>query len=167
MTAKTCCFWLVGCALASCCSPPPPPAEKFFDHSSALETLKGFVYAVDTHQWDYAYDCLNAASRAEIGRFKFEAALRWSNDPYYHEVPVADIISSSVYHVLRVEEATQRAKILVAAKGRNSRGVPFGTNASLFFVKEENEQWLFDFLETVNAMPGNHAPPSEDLSYRE
>lgn len=142
-------------ACAGCCSPPPPSAEKFFERQSPLETLRGFVYAVDTHQWDYAYNCLTPASQKEIGRLKFEAAIRWASDPVLHEIPIYSVISASVLYRGQMEREGSRARILVSPKVRDSNNVPVAFPATLYFELDAaaaDERWLFDFLGTVNAL---------------
>src|SRR5688572_5553137 len=84
---------------AGCCGLPPPHPGKFFDRrESPVETLKGFVYSVDTHQWDYAHECLAESARKEIGPIKLEVGLRFLKDPVFHQISMFDIISDSVRH---------------------------------------------------------------------
>ena len=154
--------------MVGCCGVTPPPAEKFFDRATPLETFKGFVYAVDTHQWDYAYNCLSAASKAEIGPTKFEIAIRWLNDPVYHKVPVYDIISNSVTAVVKVEQGPRSARIQVLPNVRDADGILNAFDTSLIFVEEDNGLWFFDFFKTIDAiLQGPPRPPPTDVSSRD
>jgi hypothetical protein len=162
---------LLAAALAAggCCSPPPPRAEKFFNRETSLDTLKGFVYAVDSYQWDYAYESLCASSKKEIGRLKFEVVIRIATDPVFHEIPVYDIISQAFPDHGKItvegEKDGDRAWILVIPSVRDSEGTPIHFSVPLSFVKE-NGEWRFDFLDTVNAIGRAMPPWPEDLSRR-
>ncbi len=150
-------------ALAGCCGPQAPRAEKFFNQATPLDSLRGFVYAVDTHQWDYAYHCLSAASKAEISQTKFELAIRWTSDPYYHSVPIYDLISASVTEVVAIREESGRSVIKVTPTARDANGILNTFGADLIFI-EDKGLWYFDFFETVSAMQGKLGAPPQDIS---
>jgi hypothetical protein len=114
------------CLAAGGCCTEVPRAEKFFDRSeSPVQTLRGFVYAVDTSQWEYAFQCLSSTSKAEITPFKLEAAIRWAKDPVYHEVWVRDLISSCLDRKRTILLDGGRAFITVTtgARGRQGTGL--------------------------------------------
>ncbi len=58
-----------------------PRAENYFHREEPLAALKGFAYAVEADQWDYAYQSLNESTREEIGPWKFRVAIEFLNDP--------------------------------------------------------------------------------------
>jgi len=62
---------------AGCCV-TPPPADKYFDRSSASDTLRFFQYAVETGQYQFAYQCLDSESRERVSEGSFEASIRWA-----------------------------------------------------------------------------------------
>lgn len=151
---------LAALAAPGCCGPRPPPPEKFFNRKeSPVETLKGFVYAVDTYQWDFAHACLSARSREEISPFKLEVALRFLKDPVYGEVDLFDVISSSVTRrgaprydregAERKWATTAWIRVISAARRPDGTRVEFDTDLS--FVKEDGE-WRFDFVGTIDAI---------------
>jgi hypothetical protein len=145
--------------ITSCCSLPPPPAGKFFERGDPTSTLKGFVYAVDTHQWDFAYQSLTEASRKEIGPLKFQVAIRFLKDPVWHEVLVFDIISNALERRTKPEIAGDgRAFIRVVSKVRDAKNRPVYFPAMLSFLKEEGE-WRLDLLDSLRAL--NEDPPAE------
>jgi len=138
-------LWL---CLGGCCSPPAPPAEKFFDRTTPTGTLKGFVYAVDTHQWDYAYESLSSASREEVGRITFQVAILYLNDPVVGEVPLYDLISSSLRKRGAEEYAGDVARMRVITKARNENGSLVLFPVDLYFCREEKE-WRFDLMRSL------------------
>lgn len=62
---------------SGCCATPPKPS-KYFDRSSAAETARFFQYAVETKQYQDAYECLDIRSRERISATAFATALRWA-----------------------------------------------------------------------------------------
>lgn len=142
--------------LPGACCAPPPPGKFFAREESPSETLKGFVYAIDTHQWDYAYESLTAASREEVGRLRFEVVIRTASVPVPHgegeiEVPLYDLISNAVNPRRGQKGATEygdRALKRVFTKARDSQGNILGMEVDLHFLREDGE-WKFDFLGTV------------------
>lgn len=154
---------------ASCCSPPAPPAEKYFDRKTPDDTLRGFVYAVETHQWGYAWDALAPSSQKEIGSpLRFEAAIRFLQEPQ-SRVAIYDLVTSALRlrsrRVLYSPER-DRAAIDVVARGRD----PNGTVVFLPFraiLERARDEWRLDLLRSLGvepssgASPGSAAPESE------
>jgi hypothetical protein len=140
-----------------CCSPPPPPAAKFFHRETPLETLRGFVYAVDAYQWDYAYESLSESTRKDVGRLKFEVVIRVASVPAAPEIKVYDLISRSIYQVGKTQKSGDddgaRASILVFPDVPREDGPPIYFEALLRFIKEAGE-WRFDLNETIQSMQG-------------
>ena len=149
-----CFLWIAG--VSSCCL-TPPPAEKFFERDDPTSTLKGFVYAVDTHQWDFAYQSLTEASRKEIGPLKFEVAIRFLKDPILREVSIFDIISNALERRTKPQISGDRAEIKVIPKVRGANNKPVYYDATLSFLKEDGE-WRLDFLESLRAFLRDEAP---------
>ena len=162
-------LWLAG--VAGCCGVPPPPAEKFFNRTSPLETLRGFVYAVDAHQWGYAYDSLTGSSREEVGFLKFQVAVLYLDDPVEGQVALFDLISNSIYRKTPARPAgPDMAAMTVVTHARDDRGKPVYFEAQLLFHYEEGE-WRFDLLRSLDTFPresGLHAaiPAEESLPER-
>lgn len=62
--------------VAGCCA-TVPRAEKYFDRSSPRECVRMFRYAVDSKQYDAAYDCLVDGFRARYSERDFSLAVRY------------------------------------------------------------------------------------------
>ena len=88
----------IPCALvvASCCT-TLPRASKFFSRDTCKESLRGFVYAVDVGEWDYAFESLTLGSREEIGSpLRFQIAVNYLKDPIFKDISLYKLISESV-----------------------------------------------------------------------
>jgi hypothetical protein len=149
-----------GCFLNGCCAPPGPPAGKFFDRRTVAGTLKGFVYAVDTHQWGYAYESLTASTRNEVGKLKFTAVIRFLEAPDC-DVALYDLISNA----LELRSAPQfagsdEARILVISQGRDSNDTLVFVEVFLYFRLEEGE-WRIDLLRSLGVASVEEAPVVE------
>ncbi len=156
-------LWIAG--LSGCCGVPPPPAEKFFNRTSPLETLRGFVYAVDAHQWGYAYDSLNSSSREEVGFLKFQVAILYLNDPVEGKVALFDLISNSIYRKTPARPVgPDTAAVTVVTHARDENGQTTYYEAPLLFQLEQGE-WHFDLVGSINEFPRDsglrEAIPSE------
>jgi hypothetical protein len=148
-------------ALSGCCSPPCPPAAKFFDRQDPVSTLKGFVYAVDTHQWDYAYESLAKGTRDEVGPTKFQVVIRFLEEPE-SGVALFDLISNALdlrsdpeYGVGRDE-----ARILVISKGRDSSGKTVYFEAFIY-LRREDDEWRLDLLRSLGVDSPDDPRPAE------
>ena len=67
--------FLILVSLGGCCS--VPRAETYFDRGSPINALQAFAYAVDTAQYDFAYETLTPASQEAFTRSQFKMALRF------------------------------------------------------------------------------------------
>jgi hypothetical protein len=150
--------------LGGCCGVPPPPAEKFFDRTSPEATLKGFVYAVDAHQWGYAYESLSKSTRDEIGAVKFQVAIRYLREPET-DVPLFDLISNAL-ELRRPEGSTSEVErvLVVISKGHDSGGTLVFVKVRIYFGLEDGE-WRLDLMRSLGREPGAGPPP--DLSFRD
>ena len=145
--------WTVG-SIGGCCGPGAPPAEKFFDRFTVENTLKGFVYAVDTYQWDYAYESLSSGSREAYSQLKLEVAVRFLSAP--GGVPLFDLISNALERRAAAEESGDLARVLVITKARDENGTLVHYEVYLYFVREAvgtRWEWKFDFQATANGLP--------------
>ena len=144
-------LWVAG--LSGCCGVPPPPAEKFFNRTSPLETLRGFVYAVDAHQWGYAYESLTSSSREEVGFIKFQVAILYLNEPVEGKVALFDLISNCIYRrTPAVPAGPDTAEMTVVTHARDERGAIAYFEVKLLFHLEE-EEWRFDLVGSINRFP--------------
>jgi hypothetical protein len=157
---------LAGASLAlaaSACCVTPPPADQFFDRSeNPLETLRGFVYAVVTRQWDYAYGSLTHSSREKIGsQLRFEIAIKYLDDPVL-KVPIFDLISSSVRHHGGWQTDGDRdgahGWMRVLPRVRDEKGTLTFREIDLAFLKEEGE-WRLDLIGSIEAMQAGAGAP--------
>lgn len=152
------CVALAACGiLASCCSTPVPPADRYFDRHSVSGTMRGFVYAIDTHQWAYAYESLTAGSREEVGRLRFEVAIRFLSEPRT-KVPLYDLISSAldIRGRPRYSPLGELALVKVVARGRDDDGKLILIPVYLHFAREDGE-WRLDLLRSLGVETARRA----------
>ena len=64
-----------GLGFSGCCV-TPPLAEKYFDRSTSLGTVKMFQYAVETRQFTAAYYCADPNARDKHSETKFKLYLK-------------------------------------------------------------------------------------------
>jgi hypothetical protein len=162
--------WLVYLCLAAClggcCVAPPLPA-KFFDRAHPEHTLNGFVYAVDTHQWDYAYASLAASSQKEWGFLKFKSILLFVDDPVFDQ-PIFDIISNTVPGYGEAEFLGGNTATVVVVSTVRDDGQRFDFGAALFFEKDKSGDWRFDIIKSITCLQQQmlqaKSPPVHDLT---
>ncbi len=149
---------LLALAVGACCV-PAPRAEKYFARDWPTSTLRGFVYAVEAHQWDFAYESLSAESREMIGPLRFEVGLRLFDDPVL-DVSVYDLVVSALHHVgsTQVSADESWAVIKVTAKVSSEDEPSVYREMDVIFVHEEGE-WRVDFAETARRLRGDTPPP--------
>ncbi len=68
------CVW--GLYYSTCGCRAAPRAERYFDRLDPYDTLSGFAYAVETSQWEFAFDCLTEDSKKHYTFSKFRLALQ-------------------------------------------------------------------------------------------
>jgi hypothetical protein len=156
--------------LASCCV-TAPPAEKFFkrDKMNPYWTLRAFVYAVDTRQWEFAYETLTEESRAEFGsqtRFSIlvgaiDVDLRMVGpDPV--RVSIYELVSSALGRQRDRGEAVgpngwQLATVLQA---RSARGQLVGLDVDLFLRLDPDKVWRLDLRRTMAELQARLPAPA-------
>lgn len=146
--------------VAGCCV-TPPPAAKFFHRRSPEETLKGFVYAVDAHQWDYAHECLTEESRREVGAWKLQAALLYYNVdvPFAGgsvKVPLYDLVSNSLKRLkddAAIEMGPGAKRLEITTRARDSEGGLNYFPVTLYFLLEDGA-WRLDLLGSMSTLAG-------------
>ncbi len=74
LLSALCISWLY---LSTCGCRSAPRAERYFDRLEPFDTLGGFAYAVETSQWNFAYDCLTEESKNQFTFSKFRLALQF------------------------------------------------------------------------------------------
>ncbi|MEM7236000.1 MAG: hypothetical protein AAF517_27790, partial [Planctomycetota bacterium] len=68
--------------LPSCRCVQIPDVSKYFDRETPTSALLGFVYAIETKNWDYAFDSLDDASREAVETsFRLHMAVILTDDP--------------------------------------------------------------------------------------
>ena len=152
------------------CCVTPPPAGKFFDRRSPTGTLKGFVYAVDAHQWRYAHDSLTEESRRELSSLELEGALRFLKVEIpcpggTVRVPLYELVSNALGRLgddASLEMGPGARRLQIHTKAREANGNLFLTSADLYFLLEEDE-WRLDFLGSIGSVQSGlaRAPPPE------
>ncbi len=159
---------LLGVAIlagSGCCGMPAPAPEKYFHRGTPDETLRGFVYAVDTHHWEYAWGCLTGPSRDEIGsQLRFQVAIRYLDEPS-SGVPLYELVTSALRLRGRAAYSPDRtlASIRVYARGKNSEGTIVFKKVDLTFERA-GEEWLLDLLRSFGIDPSTRNPAPEAMS---
>ena len=138
--------------LAGCCV-PAPRAEKYFDRENPLGALKGFAYAVEAEQWDYAYQSLTEGTREEIGHLKFRVAIAFLNDPI-GDVSIYTLVTN-VFAWAPLWENRDHARVQIISRGRQPDGrlVVRALNVELSF---EDGEWRLDLLATAEGLARFH-----------
>ena len=131
------------------CRIPAPEAEKYFDREDPLSALKGFAYAVEAKQWDYAYESLTASTREEIGDLRFRAAISFMNDPI-GGVSIRQLITS-VIRWAPLSETRNRALVRIVSKGRKGDGRLVVRALDVELLREDGE-WRLDLVATAESL---------------
>jgi hypothetical protein len=139
--------------LAGCCT-PAPLAEKYFDRDHPLGALKGFAYAIEAEQWDYAYESLTATTREEIGHLKFRVAIEFLNDPI-GDVSIHELITN-VFAWAPLAESRDHALIRIVSRGRQPDGRLLVRALDVELAYEE-EEWRLDLLATAEGLASRMA----------
>ena len=157
---------MIVCALvvASCCT-TPPKASKFFSRSTCKEALRGFVYAVDVGEWDYAFESLASASREEIGSpLRFQIAVNYLKDPIFKDISLYKLISESVPNEGEECRLGDRGTIIVTPFVKDENGRITFFKVPLLFLLED-EEWRLDLLGSLEAVRST-MPAPKDLTRR-
>src|SRR5512137_311180 len=85
---------LLCAGLAGCCA-TVPLAERYFDRQAPFDTVNGFAYAVETGQYDFAYDSMTEGSQEKITRTKFKIGLMINYEAPEVKIPVRDLIAGA------------------------------------------------------------------------
>lgn len=145
--------------LSSCCS--CPPAEKYFPRQhDPFEVVNGFVYAVETGQWDFVFDCLSEADRKkyEIGPFTIQVIVKFFKEPRYG-IPIQDIILEAERNrdLLRWNPPDQHASLKLFYEGVTD-DVPILFGIRLYLVKEAIDGsaslWRIEFEKSARLAAG-------------
>ena len=149
-------------ALAGCCV-PAPRAEKYFDREDPLGALKGFAYAVEAEQWDYAYESLTEGTREEIGHLKFRVAIEFLNDPIGH-VSIYTLVTN-VFAWAPLSEDSHHARVRIVSRGTQPDGrlVVRALDVVLSF---EDGEWHLDLLATAEGLARSEIRPPAPAARR-
>jgi len=158
--------------VSGCCSVRPQPAEKYFPRTHPWSTLRGFVYAVDHHQWEYAYDSLSEGSREHVrgGLLGLEWFIRvFTIDIEVFggkaEVYVYDLITNSLRGQTDFGRALGEETFVLRTdlEATTTDGARVGQSALLWFRKEEGE-WRIDLAATIETLMAPGSPPPGDVT---
>jgi hypothetical protein len=101
----------IAVVIAGCCT-SAPPAVRYFDRLEPFDTVNAFVYAIDSAQYDFAYDCLTEESRKLFTRSTFKFALRFNVDVPEVKIPIRDLIVGAERHRFDQERIDLRNQIV-------------------------------------------------------
>ena len=151
--------------IASCCT-TPPKAGKFFSRDNCKESLRGFVYAVDVGEWDYAFESLTLGSREEIGSpLRFQIAVNYLKDPIFKDISLYKLISESVPNHGEEQRLGDRGSIIVTPFVKDEDGRITFFKVPLLFLRED-EEWRLDLLGSLEAVRSTMPSESGDLTRR-
>ena len=150
--------------ITSCCT-TPPKAAKFFSRETCRDSLRGFVYAVDVGEWDYAFESLTEGSREEIGSpLRFQVAVTYLKDPIFKDISLYKLISECVPNHGEEDCKGGRGSIMVTPYVKDEEGRITFFKVPLLFL-EENAEWRLDLLGSLEAVRAR-MPANPDLTRR-
>ena len=141
--------WPLVLALAGCCV-PAPGAEKYFDRENPLGALKGFAYAVEAEQWDYAYQSLTEGTREEIGHWKFRVAMEFLNDPI-GDVSIYTLVTNVFAWGAPLSTDHHHARVRIVSRGTQPDGRLVVRALDVVLTLEDGE-WRLDLLATAEGL---------------
>lgn len=98
--------------LAGCASGSPPPVELLFDRDDPESALLGCVYAMETGDWEWAFETLDQESREAIGSpFWFKWGTMLEDVPDIGR-PIYDVVVEAI-----------RFRVRTVAMGENRRAI--------------------------------------------
>lgn len=144
---------MVGITLPGCCS--CPDAFRYFPRHTPFNALSGFVYGVETGQWDFVWDSLSAEDRKrDITALGVEIGLDYwiLRDPRYG-IPLKTIILDSRWYPERVAVREQEARVQVLYEGITEDGIDIYLPIDIYLVRESiddsDELWRINFTRTI------------------
>lgn len=157
---------LLTVALACGCNGPSRRSsevlKKYFPDDAPESALVGFVFAVETGDWDIAYSRLSATSREKIGPFQFKYGLPLYKDPRTG-ITVLEIITESIHDrslIPRVPgQPDNLARIQVNYYGKDTKGRIAAYLVVIYLVDEREAgsdvpAWRIDLLKTAERLSG-------------
>ncbi|MBI4582447.1 MAG: hypothetical protein HY717_00240 [Planctomycetes bacterium] len=145
-------------AFSGCCSYAHP--SKYFDRIDPLATVNGFIYAIDTGHWDFAYDCLSTSSQKAITRTQLKFFLKFADDPQTGN-SVWNLIQQAVpfdRKMLRWQGGAPEAVLALSHEGEDAQGVPIYRQVNLYLILETREEpgplWRIDLERTIREQGG-------------
>jgi hypothetical protein len=146
---------LAGAMLAAGCRTVPDVA-KYFDRDTPMSALLGFVYAIETRNWAYAYESLTRATQEKITPGQLHLAVLLAKDPTF-EIPIRRIITEAI----RLRDppefpAPEFATIEVWYVGRAARGILTRMKIVVWLRREATSEgdrrWRIDLLTTLSEL---------------
>ncbi len=145
-------------AFSGCCSYAHP--SKYFDRVDPFTTLNGFIYAIDTGHWDFAYDCLSAPSQKAITRTQLKFFLKFADDPQTGN-SVWDMIQQAFpidRRSLRWQPGSPEAVLELFQEGEDAQGTFTIHNLKLYLILEARDGvgplWRIDLERTIREQGG-------------
>jgi len=151
---------LTGLAAAGCCT-PVILAGRYFDALDPFTAVNGFVYAVETGQYDFAYDLMSEDSKAALSRTKFKLGLMFNYKSDEVKIPIRDLILGAERYRFEVRQSDyNRATMVVWYRLPNGNAIL----PTLYLVLESEEEmkaagrkrpiWRIAFEKTLRELAG-------------
>lgn len=156
---------LASTAMTSCAGAPKKPAtllKKYFPDRDPETSLVGFVFAIESGNWDTAYSRLSRDSKEKISSLKFKVGLPIVKDPRTG-IPVLEIITGSITNRTSLQRAPGQPKELERIQldyyGKDSQGRLAAYLITVYLRDErepgaEDPAWRIDLLKTAETIAG-------------
>lgn len=149
---------ICGFYLSTCGCRSAPPAERYFDRLEPFDTLGGFAYAVETSQWNFAYDCLTEESKKQFTFSKFRLALQFGAEVPELKKSLWDLIVRSQRSRHRYSR-TGPTHVIYHVRYEDAEGEPGEVRIHLEHESPADEagadrRWRIDLERTVREFGG-------------
>ncbi len=138
-----------------------PPAGEYFDRGDPFNTINAFTYAIDTKQWQYAYDCLTEKSKKLYTYTKFKFAMVFNREVPQLEIPIRDLILTAQRNRYRAHQTGHREATmkLWCELPNGDLLIPFiylelESESQAKAAGREEPDWLIDLERTFQGLQG-------------
>jgi len=131
----------------------------YFDPVRPEWALVGFVYALETESWDYAYRSLSARSREKFSQLELRVGLAFLEDPRTG-IPLIDIIRGSMQERTIDDYASDAEQVVVWCLWEGEKDT---YDTEVILVRETDEEtgslhWKVDLAATFERLTGMRLP---------
>ena len=142
-----------------------PKASRYFDRLTPYDTVNGFVYAVETGQWEFVYDCISSEDREhDISELEIQVYISYFKDPF--GIPIKDIILNAERDRgrVKIEYNKEKAFMILQYDGVSAKGFPVSRGIRLYLINESidgsEKLWRIHF---ERSLPSPQAAASQTV----